>query len=380
MRENGSAIASEKRKIGIVTLVGSFNYGNRLQNYAMTRIFQKLGFDVTTLAYSGKSLEKHARTFLSLLLKRKLSFGWNASASGIQSSRRAIAFRSFDEFLRIEPIARIDPDLKKRYDFFSVGSDQCWNPRFMSDPYWYFLEFADRDQRIAACPSFGVSSIPRSHMRAYKKGLSGFRSISVRENEGRELVRRIAGKDACVLIDPTLILTAEEWLSVGNDSMLPGRDYAFIYLLGQSEETIRDLKRVVEDEYALLPIIISDSDDGSEVPAGPAEFVSLVLHASMVITDSFHASVFSLIFKRSLYIVRRQGAEDMSSRIRTLIDKLDLTEKACSFGSVAANSVLFGSDLDARISSERERFYAFLTNTFEASGVSCDVDSKTQRA
>lgn len=347
------------KRIGIVTLVGSYNYGNRLQNYAVTKIYEKVGCDVITLRYSHRSFSKKIRTSLSLLLhgNRKTQVDY-----GKQSKERVSAFAEFDKAMEFISLDTIDEALTLGIDFFSVGSDQVWNPRYMTNAKWYFLEFAVKEKRIALSPSFGVESIPNSYKHSFRKGLSGFYELSVREYEGAALIKDLIDVPASVLVDPTLVLDKSEWQNVSNSRLNPSNKYTFAYLLGQTNEQIERLEEYVRSVLGMEFVLINDLDDGSQLPAGPAEFVSLIDNAEYVFTDSFHACVFSSIFDKKLYVLSRSGSSDMSSRISSLIVNLSLESSQVKNDYFDARHIRCTDNTKQRIKDQRQSFYSYIEN------------------
>lgn len=348
------------KKIGIVTLSGSFNYGNRLQNYATTRIFEKMGYRAETL-----KLEQSSRTDRLKARLGNVLFAQTDPAESMTEERRK-RFASFDERIPVRAVPRIAPDLADDYEYFAVGSDQVWNPSYMRNPDLFFLRFARRNQRIALAPSIGVDGIPPRRAKEYVRGIGGFDNISVREDSGAKLIRDLTGRDAAVLVDPTLTLSAREWLDVSNDDMTPDHPYVFAYLLGDcSQDQGRFLATMAEKHGADI-VRVSDRDRDGELALGPGEFISIVATARHVITDSFHGSVFALLFKRPLTIFRREGGADMFSRLDTLSNKFNLADKI--FGNEGFETCRADeySGFDSRLAREQEAFMRFLDGALNA--------------
>ena len=307
--------------VGIVTMVGNFNYGNRLQNYAVSKIYESLGCSVETLDYRGHSLPSAVRHLAAdILLPREATH-----PEEMMSRERKDSFARFTSLI---PTRRVDvpmSDLASQYDLFSVGSDQVWNPNYVDSYRWMFLRFADRRQRIALAPSIGLSSLQSPYARAMiSRGLLGFDYLSVREESGAELIKELTGRDAQVVIDPTLMLTPETWRRVANGRMVPDGEYVLTYLLGdKSESQDKFVGELVSENRASL-VRLSDKARKGEIDAGPAEFIALIDGASHVVTDSYHAAVFSILMSTPLTIFKREGRSNLFSRLATLTKKFDL--------------------------------------------------------
>lgn len=349
-------------RIGIVTLPGSYNYGNRLQAYASFMVYRKLGFESILLEITNKPVPiQEVKSFLKGLLGKKESH-----PEDCMSQDRISAFVRFNELMLIKRVERIDDNLNKQYCCFSVGSDQVWNPYYFAyNEDWFFLNFANPEQRIALAPSIGLDVLTAKQGRKIAKGLKNFSSLSIREKRGAELIKECSGRDSEVICDPTFVLSSEEWRSIADDRLTPKRPYIITYLLGGIGEEAAEVLNLVSN-HGHIPIIpLSDREKDGEPPAGPAEFISLIDNATHVITDSFHAAVFSSILHTPLTIVHRRGGESMFSRLETLSRTLGIEEKV--YGSPSFNLSDAGeyTEVTEAIGCEREKFMTYLTNCLD---------------
>lgn len=349
-------------KVGIVTLFGRFNYGNRLQNYAICSIFRKLGFEVETLVVIKPRFVESIVSFI-----RKATRG-TVSPEALMTDRRLKAFDRFNSGMQIRTFQRFKSISMRDCNVVVCGSDQVWNLRELGSSKfwfkWFFLKFCSPVQRIALAPSLGVSALNTQELTLLKEGVRGFSSLSVREKQGAELILQASGRNAEVICDPTLLLSAEEWHAVANGDLTPQRAYVFTYLLGgMNEEANEALCHVVREEKAVVSL--TDRQTKDELDAGPAEFISLIEHADHVITDSFHAAVFSIIFHRPLTIVHREGNTEMFSRLDNLSKVLGISEKV--YGSEHFDYDRAGdySGTDELIELQREIFMDYLIGCLE---------------
>lgn len=171
---------NNSRKIGIVTLLGNYNYGNRLQNYAVEKMVEELGYVPVTLRYEKKQERKLVASQIKNFLKYFVAF-----CPGIYGncSRRYLNFKRFNhKFLHIIKIKDLF-EINEKYDAFFVGSDQVWNPNEISD--LMFLKFAEPNKRFSIAASFGTSILPDNLEEIYKEGLENMNAISVREQMGK---------------------------------------------------------------------------------------------------------------------------------------------------------------------------------------------------
>lgn len=311
-------------RVGIITLGGHFNYGNRLQNYASDSVWRGVGYEPTSLYLADRF-----NLYRSLKGKvRAVFFGPVANPEDGMSEERLKAFDRFDQHMQRCSLANAEKDLVDSYRFFSVGSDQVWNPFFIAhNEEWFFLTFAKREQRIALSPSIGLDSLSHQHKKIVARGVQGFPRLSVREQRGAELIKECSGIDAEVICDPTLVLSAEEWRAVSDGRCTPSGPYIFTYLLGGIGSEASAVLEKVTDHGRIPMVPLTDRQKPGEPDAGPAEFIDLIDNATHVVTDSFHAAVFSSILKTPLTIVHREGGASMFSRLEQLSGMLGIEEK-----------------------------------------------------
>lgn len=381
---------ANKGKVGVITLPGDFNYGGKLQLRAVMSIYRGLGYDPEFLVLERKfRLIAHPKEIARRALHKPSPR--SMSLEEAQPPARRAAFRRFSEGMRPHIYQSPSEVDASSFVFFSVGSDQVWNPNYiftendggngvkrayhlLTDPRelpderdWYFLGFARRDQRVALAPSFGVSSLDRHQARLTSKGLSGFDSLSVREEAGARLIENLTGQHAEVICDPTLALSRGDWEMVSDDRVTPNGPYVLAYVLGQRTDESNEAIRIASKEGSLPVVRLSDQARPGEPDAGPAEFISLVEHASCVVTDSFHASVFAAIFERPLVIVRRQGKgqSGMFSRLESLIHMLGI-ESMVFDGTYDAPAHADYDGVAEAIARERKRFVGYLESVLES--------------
>lgn len=350
-------------KIGIVTLAGGENYGGNLQNFAVTKTYESLGFDAITIpdcTRRGIRVTHQNRSTLSKLkpsyicdvirvrLKKKyymknqrdrlissmMRKKKNAAAYRAAKTKRTEAFKDFfdnqightDFSLNIDNMPK---DKLRDFDFFSVGSDQVWNPTYPETSEVKFLTFAQREKRLTFAPSFGISELPEYTKESYAQWLSQFPYISVREQKGAEIIKELTGRDAQVICDPTLTVSREVWESIEKKpDFSTEKPFALTYFLGNESNRYRKYIDHVAKEKGLQVINLFDLRETDYYSAGPAEFIYLIHHADAVFTDSFHAAVFSIIFKKDFVVFDRiEDGRSMGSRLKTLLDTFSLSDR-----------------------------------------------------
>lgn len=340
------------KKCGIVTITGGTNYGNRLQNYALQTVLKQLGFDSETINHRPCYPEHKAEQ--GKLKSKIIEWKSEGLAGSLWDIRRILKkqysqkkypnlmqtrINNFDKFgqkyinsSKNQFYAQNDlSSFNEQYDFFIAGSDQIWNPYWEGADPFYFLSFAEKDKRVAYAPSFGVSSVPLEFQTDYRTRLEDIPYLSVREEKGREIIQTLINRDVPVLPDPTLLLDAGEWLKIAeNTDNCPKCNYLLAYFLGKPSYFYHKAVTRYAEKYGLKIITLNNYMDPSYYTVNPSTFLNLVAHASLVCTDSFHGSVFSIVFNRPFITFERNGCsgkESMSSRIATLLGNLNLTDR-----------------------------------------------------
>lgn len=309
------------KKIGIITMVDGNNYGNRLQNYALQETLKKMNCHVTTL--KNINLLNTKKFFLLRLLK------YHMIKKKEDKSLRNQKFKSFNEnIIFSKKIINPYSNISKDYDYFIAGSDQIWKPTYGRMRDVDFLSFANDNQKISYAASFGINELSKKEEKYAKKMLNKFKNISVREEAGKKIVKKITGRnDIEVVLDPTMLLTSNEWKKVSKNISLPKKDYILLYYLGDTSD--KRYKKIDDFAKKNKHEIINLLDKQSEYyHTGPSEFLYLIEHAKLVLTDSFHCCVFSIIFGKPFLVYKREDNKvDMYSRIDTLLKTFKLEDR-----------------------------------------------------
>jgi hypothetical protein len=338
------------KKVAIVTIT-SINYGNRLQNYALQYILNKMGCYVGTLRRETKnnSLKQDVKNALQVLLQTK-----------------GAKFKKFDRNICFsdEVITRDDypENLRDSYDYFITGSDQVWNPYYdFVAGKCDFLDFARDNQKISYAASFGVSEIPFERKTEYKEYLKDFKAISVREKQGLKIVEELAGRKAMVVLDPTLLLDENEWKKVEKKpSFCPKNKYVLVYALGEMSNQFKKKIDQLKENYDIFDVRAIKCY-GKELPVGPSEFLYLLRNAEVILTDSFHATVFSTIFHKKFVTFNRTGL-NMNSRIESLAELVGVQDRLTENGDLNCEMEIDFVSVDEALKEERRKSIAFLKN------------------
>jgi len=361
------------KKVGIITLNGYHNYGNRLQNYALQEVLKKLNFEVETIWIDNIRLRSKNKSILRKLtdtiFKPKLIFKkvhYELFLKG-DSLRRKNRFEEFSEKYIKETNYTITEenltnDKLKNFDFFVTGSDQVWNPYFTKGSPIYFLTFAPKEKRIAYAPSFAITEIPKKYESDFKKWLTEMKSLSVREEAGARIIEKLTNRKSEVVADPTLLLTKKEWLQIATPPLnKPKKKYLLTYYLGEITSEVKSLILYCEKKLNLEVVNLANKKEKEYYLTDPAEFLDLINSASLFITDSFHATVFSILFETPFVVTDRAGSlPSMNSRITTLLSTFDMENRHINQVDKKGLLEIEFSNVDPILESLRNKSFLYL--------------------
>lgn len=328
------------KRVAIKTLYGEFNFGNKLQNYAVVCNLAKRNYETVTLQYYknakgllGRILNKVKQSAILLLSALHLGTRWNYKELVKRKNRTRIFKRFSQLYLNVsKPFNRFDLDQRyiDGFDYIIIGSDQVWNEKNFDyrEDLEFFLGTNDRPKVIGLAGSFGISEISDKHRELYKKGFGKMSSISVREDSGAAIIESLIDIKVNVLVDPVMTLTIEEWMEVSKEPVWAVPEaYILCYFLGKKDDYLADIREYAAENN--LQIIDVMDRSSAHYLTGPSEFIHLIKNAEYVCTDSFHACVFSLLFNIPFRVFNRVDKhQDMSTRLVTLLEIFD-----CSFSS-----------------------------------------------
>lgn len=372
------------KKVAIITLNGYFNYGNRLQNYAVQEVLKYYGFQVETLLVNVKKNKNssHKNSFkdkmenlnkesIRNILQRievKLWIKFHKNEIDISNMIRTETFKKFSyNYISETKFCVFDNDISQdlvdKYEYFVTGSDQVWNPAYMEGSPIYFLTFAPRTKRISFSPSFGVSKLPLQFKENYRNWINEMNFLSVREDEGAKIIKELTGRDAPVLVDPTLLLTKEKWLSIAKEANnKPKGKYLLTYFLGGIPGNYKKQIKNIAKANELEIINLGDIREKETYMTGPSEFIDYINSCSVFCTDSFHGAVFSILMEKPFIVYERMGTSlSMYSRINTLLNKFDLNCRKVE--NIKTNEDVFNIDyshVPAILESERNKALKYL--------------------
>lgn len=319
----------KKKRLAIVTLTVA-NYGNRLQNLAAQMLFEKLGYEVETIHNPfDPQFNQTKHNFKNIL---KIVCNKKKYLAGVLREKNFAQFDS--DFIHFSElwINRQGDRIKanKRYDYFACGSDQLWNPTTYNYGANNFAMFADSYKKVTIAPSFGVTEFPVERRQEFQDYLKSFKHLSVREKTGADIIYDLTGKCAEVVLDPTLMFDSDTWSKYEKKpKWLHDEKYILNYTLGKSSPS--DWIKHIADKYGFRVIDLMDTNNIDYFTTDPSGFLYLIHHSQLMVTDSFHGSVFSILFERPLVIVERKDEfVSMNTRLDNLIELFEIQDRRFS--------------------------------------------------
>lgn len=373
------------KNIGLVA-VTNHNFGSILQTFALQTAVRNMGCNTQIIKYTEGKYDKlgrfrnseYAISRLKIIYK-KLAMDVLCPKQKHMLGKRALAFREFiDKELSFSKLYTSLSELKdasKNYDAVLLGSDQVWHPMNLRMNFFTLNFVPDSVKKGTYAPSFGVSSIPESYRKQYTDYINRIEYVSCREKAGVKLIKELTGKEVPMVCDPTLLLTAQDWDKCLSDKVKIMEKYVFCYFIGNNPNQREVVRKYAKSHglkvVALLHIdeyIASDENYADYTPynVGPAEFLYLVKNAECVMTDSFHASVFSLQFHRNFYTFNRFENGDgnsTTSRIDSLLSTANVMDRKVKNGASVSdlvNTVIDYKDVDERLKQFRASSEAYL--------------------
>jgi glycosyltransferase involved in cell wall biosynthesis len=337
-----------KNRIALTTWFHYHNYGTALQAIALSSVIKSLGYKVDILNYIpyGKRYSNEPDT------------SWG-NAERVNDKKRDKKFKQFiNKNFTFTAICKQDKDFKKlnlKYNAFIAGSDQIWSPIVFDERY--FLDYvSDNRKRISYASSFGVQSIENNYVKEKIKGLiSQFSRLSVREEQGQKIIKELTGNLAEIVLDPTLLLNYEEWRNIiKNPTKQLKEKYILCYFLGENKNAWKHVKQISAREnlqVKVLPVFVKDPTRGHiEYGVAPKEFFNLIDNAEIVLTDSFHGAIFSLICETPFYLFERFSNDDklsQNSRVHNLLNITKLNNRLIRYDEPVRNKYDFEIDFSA---------------------------------
>lgn len=356
------------KKVGIVSCYFKNNYGSMLQAYATKKILdnnnipnETINIDNNIDFKKGKRKYYASQLFNFKFIKSK--FGMiklKLDKKIVKDLGKNISIRDskYKEFRKEFNLSISCPDYKSlsemanaKYSDVIVGSDQLWLPVNVVSDYYTLNWVPDNINKISYATSFGISKIPDKYTDEYKKFLSRINYLSVREESGKKICDEY-GISSKVVCDPTILLTKEEWEQEAVQERIISDKYILCYFLGSNIEHRKFAEKLREKTgYKIVSLNHADeyvkySDTFADITPydiGPREWINLIKNAEYVCTDSFHGTVFSLLFNKTFFDFRRYSESNKmstNSRIDSLLDLAGVDKNRILTGNEDVDTVI----------------------------------------
>lgn len=363
---------------GLITFFQHHHYGAQLQAYAAMRAMTELGHPCQIIDYRPDYDAGLNDLFRKGGVRTQLV---NAHTAAHYSAikRRAERFDAFvDEYMNLSPrrytsyeqLCENPPEC----DVFVSGSDQIWNPSIYPggtfDPA-YLLGFVKEGKRISYAPSMGSRAFTEEENEKLRSALDKFDAVSVRESAGSKLVTTATGKEPVMVLDPTLLLTREQWAEL---ALKPEFDFPYILCYYISDHSALDPYAEELAKRTDLPIIQIGLRrklkyaDKVVLDAGTREFLGLFQNASYVLTNSFHGTVFSIQFGKEFYttVSPKEMAHPENSRVYSLLTRLGCTTRVAGMENADdLDTPVDYETVNGRLERQRERCLSWLSAAIE---------------
>ena len=338
---------SDTAKVGIITMHKVLNYGSALQAYATQYVLVKLGVSCEIIDYIyPNEYHKKKRSIIAVL--RSFLF---ELISGFAQKRKQKLFDTFfkDYFKLSERSYNSPAEIIANppvYDTYLAGSDQIWNIRHTNCDKVFFLSFAPKDvKKISYASSFGKIAANDDFLKQITNDLTDFSALSVREQNGKQIIKNLIKKEAPVCLDPTLLLNKNEWGRLVQQSGLKiDKPFALVYILKYAYDPYpfaTDFIRKVHEATGLHLVLLCFSasqrlgiKDATYLYDGvsPCDFLYLFKNASLVITTSFHGTAFALNFERPFYSILDDNVT-FDDRIYSLLQEVGAEDRVVKLNS-----------------------------------------------
>lgn len=372
----------KRKNVGLTTCFID-NYGACLQAYALQTKIEETGAECKIIKYTEPDGYKRKHNMRDALKGNRLFlffvylFGYKPFFKYLNKPK----FQKFrNKYLKFTTDFDSAEDVYKAnldFDVYVCGSDQIWNPLlFNGNNAIYTLDFVpDGRRRIAYAPSIGISEFPEEYREDFKNKLERFDLISVRESTGQAIAQSLTDKEVKVVLDPTLLLDGSDWNKIAIPAQIQ-HPYIFCYLFGTRKyigEFVEYVHRKTRLNVVCIPLTEREekADHIKIYNAGPCEFLGLIRDAALVITDSFHATAFSINFNTPFYSLLRNKSTDqnnMNSRIENLLSMLNLENRLITDRTRVTD--ITTSEMDFSTSNEmlsrrREKDFGFLKKALD---------------
>ena len=339
-------------RIAITTWYGGINAGTFFQLYGLYTYLKKKGHYVEVIRYESQPNDFLPKGFLYYLFQFKNGFLKKINSIierkrlkriiepyKLESELRNNRFQEFYDQIKFTERVCSDEDferLNERFDIFIVGSDQIWNPTLLNRRY--LLDYVHHDKlKVSYGPSVGTSFIFKKALDNYKKYLFDFDYISTREKVLQNALTAILNKTVQHVLDPSMLISKEEYLKIAEYPLqIPKKSYLLCYFMPNNKNEEEKIRRYAQKHSLQIVSMVMNSysytikDAVIYASAGPRQFVGLIENAAVVMTSSFHCSLFSIMLNQDLFVFEHKLAgksANISTRYIELLETFGLKHR-----------------------------------------------------
>ena len=362
---------TSRARVGILTFLHTLNYGALLQAYALQKVLKDNGFHAVQIDYRNSAIEafefKKAKTIrarVANIVRRPII------------NKKSLGFSAFqrENIEATEPLSKDDLEQTfNEFDYLVVGSDQVWNGFVTGFDTSFFLDAANMaDRKRTYAVSIGQDTFPTRSDVDYVGLLQSFPRILVRERTAVKALRPYyPTMPIDVVLDPTLLARRIIWLDLAAKECAPRvRPYVFVYAVGETKRSVECAREIARARH--LDVVVLQQNGFLPFPGvknifaiSPAEFLSYIAHAEIVVTSSFHGLCLSLQMEREFYVSYAASGVKRNSRMVDLLEELGLSDRA-NIGSWPHLPPINWNIVRARLEQMRKRSLSLLLESLDA--------------
>ena len=361
-------------KVGIITFQRAYNYGAVLQAYALCETINHMGFSCEVIDYHNAKFDNIYKK-ISVLKSRNLREFLSAIVYGrIRNSKRKLFAEFVEKEIKVSKTEYSSENIKNsnpNYDVFITGSDQVWNLKLTNYDWNFFLVFVNSGKKkVSYAASIVAIDNDKEIEKEIIKALTELNHISLREKSGVNYVKSLGLPYPELVLDPTLLLTKEQWVELENRNpifeKLPDR-YLLAYFVSPTITNYDQMKSLGEEID--LPIVLINYThqkvDGviNLLTVSPGQFVSLIDRACFVVTNSFHGTAFSINLRKDFLYILNTEIPQKNERILSLVEALDLTDR--DFTKADLGNQINWDNVSKKLESLRKHSLGVLRNEIE---------------
>ncbi len=375
-------------KIGILTFHNAINYGGALQAYALQKFLNETkGIEAEVIDYHSPSVERQY-SFIGLKQSESLKAFLLQNATTAVRKQKKLSFSKFvsENIKTSSQIESVDADALSSYDMVITGSDQVWNSACTKGDKSYLFDIENLDIK---CISYAASMGNKKNFENFQEkyhvdilnNLKRFSAISTREADAAEYIAKLTGKECVTVVDPVLLLGRDNWMkflkefearNASNEKI--NDNYILVYNIGNFALTFAFTKELAKKTGLKIKAINKDvkgdvkfvgSENCSNV--SPSAFVSLINEAQYIVTDSFHATAFSLMFQKKFFTIANPNSDNTNSRLQNILKNYKLEDRYITKPIIPEDfdTEIDYSGIEDRMKYEQEKSMKWLLNALD---------------